>query len=299
MFKYFKPGFLATVIILGVFVFGNLVSVTPVKAQTMTLSQLVEMLITIGAITPDKVASARAMVTTLNNTQTVSTTTIATSTSYVQVLSPNGGESWEIDLDIPYTIKWGSVGITKANVSLVTSKNTLCDLGPLPVSSKNGNHEFKILLKTAKCYDNKTGSSTPLVDGSYKVRVYYTDSVGNTIKDESNATFKITPVPVPSLKVTYPNGTETLIRNDEYVVRYTAKNIDDTDNDLIYLYLLDNNGNVAFNSHKLFRKDGTYELDLPSSLSVGAYKIKLKLTTDEHVELEDTSDNFFWVSSKN
>jgi hypothetical protein len=118
-----------------------------------------------------------------------------------------------------------------------------------------------------------------------------------TAKDESNAVFKITPIPVPSLKVTYPNGAETLIRNDEYVVKYTVKNIDDTDDNLIYLYLLDNNNNIVFNSHKLFRKDGTYSLDLPSSLSAGAYKIKLKLTTKDHIELEDVSDNFFWIST--
>jgi hypothetical protein len=297
MKKYFTQLLFVFIIIVTMFS----VSAGTINAQIMNISQLVEMLITVGVIPSDKVVNARATAVSMDLLGTTTpATVVSTTTSYVQVLSPNGAESWEIDLDLPYEITWGSTGLSKVNVALVSSnsKAPVCNLTNALIPSKNGNNVFKVLLKTALCYNSTTGSSTPLADGSYKVRVYYTDSVGNTIKDESNAVFKILPIPVPSLKVTYPNGTETLIRNDEYTVKYVTKNIDDTDDNLIYLYLLDNNGNVAFNSHKLFRSDGTYSLDLPSSLSVGAYKIKLKLTTDERVELEDTSDNFFWISSR-
>jgi hypothetical protein len=297
MNKYFTRLLFTFFIIVTIF----FVSASTINAQTMNISQLVEMLITIGVIPSDKVISARATAVSMDLLGTTTPAiSVSTTTSYIQVLSPNGAENWEIDLDLPYEITWGSTGLSKVNVALVSSnsKTPVCNLTNALIPSKNGNNAFKVLLKTALCYNSATGSSTPLVDGSYKVRVYYTDSVGNTIKDESNAVFKILPIPVPSLKVTYPNGTETLIRNDEYTVKYVTKNIDDTDDDLIYLYLLDNNGNIAFNSHKLFRSDGTYSLDLPSSLTVGAYKIKLKLTTDERVELEDISDNFFWISSR-
>jgi hypothetical protein len=278
-------------ILITVLFSGVVVSVSA-NTKQMNLSEFLELLIKLEIIPKDNVSTVRNSVSTLNQT-------IASTTPYIQVLSPNGGESWDIDLDLPYTITWGSTGLNKVDVALVSSnaKTPLCNLTSTPITTKDGNNTLKILLKTAMCINSTASSSTPLVDGSYKVRVYGTDSFGTSVKDESNAVFKILPVPIPSLKVTYPNGAERLIRNDEYVVKYTVKNIDDTDDGLIYLYLLDNNGNTAFNSHKLFRKDGTYNLDLSSSLKIGAYKIKLKLTTKDHVELEDMSDNFFWVSN--
>ncbi len=284
------------------------VSLPVSSAATMTISQFVELLITVGAIPADRVVAARAMAVTLSTATTTTAITpvvvvapptdiISTSTAYIQVLKPNGAESWDIGLGLPYTISWGSSGLTKARVALVNSKNALCELTLNPVASKDGDHNFNVLLKTAKCYNLTTGTSTPLTDGTYKVRVYYTDVKNNTVKDESNATFKINPIPVPSMKVTYPNGGETLNRNNDYEVKYSLTNVTDSEDDLIYLYLLDNAGNVAFNSRKTLR-GGTYTMELPGNLSAGAYKVKLKLTTKkEHVELIDTSDNFFWIST--
>lgn len=282
-----------------IFVFSVSVNIPTVNAQNLNISQFIELLISIGVIAPDKVEAARAVTVQLNVTPVMPTPTdvIATSTSYIQVLTPNGGESWAIDLDLPYKITWGSNGLTQAYVSLVDTKGKVCNLHTSPVNSKNGNREFSVLLKNAQCFSLTTGTSTALTDGTYKARVYYTDSVGTTIKDESNATFKITPVLIPSIKVTYPNGGETLKRNTEYDVKYSLKNVTSVTSNLIYLYLLDNNGNIAYNSHKTKRSDGTYSLDLPSSLPVGAYKIKLKTTTTDKVEIEDSSDNFFWITT--
>lgn len=291
-----KNKFIFSSLLLIVFVSVLFTPIHPSQAQTMSISQFIEMLITIGAIAPDKAVSARAVA----NQFSAPATVISTSTSYIQVLTPNGGEKWEMDLDLPYSITWGSTGLQQVNIALVSgAKNSkTCDLNSTPVNSKNGNNTFKILLKTAKCYDTKMATSTPLASGSYKVRVYFTDSLGNTVKDESNANLTILPKPIPSLKVTYPNGGEQLVRNTEYEVKYKLTNVTNVVNNLIYLYLLDNNGNVAFNSHKTKRSDGIYSLDLPSSLSAGAYKIKLiTTTTDEKVEIEDVSDNFFWIST--
>ena len=266
-----------------------------ITVSNMNISQFVELMISLGVVPTEKVAAARAMISTLSQAPV----TVSTSTSYVQVLTPNGAESWDIDLDVPYTVTWGSAGLTQARVALVSTskKPPVCELTPTPVTSKNGNNSFSIKLKTANCYNLTTGTSTPLTDGVYKARVYYTDSLGKTISDESNATFKITPKLIPSLKVTYPNGAEQLIRNQEYAIKYTLTNEDESTDGLIYYYLLDNNGNIANNGHKALRNK-TFDLELPSSLSAGAYKLKLKLTTkDDRIELEDISDNFFWVST--
>lgn len=304
--KYFKRYVVISLILSCVFVLSSLV-VFPVKAQSMTISQLIELLITIGVIAPDKAVAARTVATDLASTTTATTTIttpvntniISTTTSYIQVFYPNGAENWKIDLDLPYTIRWGSVGLTQVNVALVSSnaKTSICNLTPGPITTKSGDREFSVLLKTAKCYNQTTGTSTPLTDGSYKARVYFTDIKGNTLKDESNAVFKILPVPIPSMKLAYPNGDEQLTRNTEYIVKYTLTNVDRIEDSLIYYYLLDNNGNIADNGHKLVTSGRTFDYKLPSSLSAGAYKMKLKLNTDEHVLLEDVSDNFFWIST--
>jgi hypothetical protein len=297
MKRYFVSSLLLPVVLMAVLAFVAFVPAASASTSTMTISQFVEMLISVGAIPADRIVAARAMAVTLSVTPP--TTKIATSTTYIQVFTPNGGEGWEIDLDLPYSITWGSSGLTFANVALVSSnsKTPLCNLSLTPVSSKDGNHEFKTLLKTAKCYNLTTGTSTPLDDGTYKARIYYTDAFGTTVKDESNATFRVVPKPIPSMKVSYPNGEEQLVRHDEYAIRYTLTNVDEAEDDLIYYYLLDNLGNIVDNGHKLITSAHTFDYEIPSNLSAGAYKMKLKLTTDEHVLLEDTSDNFFWVST--
>lgn len=299
----YKKYFLLSVLITSLFISNFLLPIKSVQAQNFNISQFVELLISIGAIAPEKAVAARAVATTLSSATTTPTisTAVSTSTSYIQVFTPNGGESWEIDLDIARSITWGSSGLSQVRVALVSSvkKNPVCELTPNLISTRNGNNEFKVLLKTAQCYNLATGTSTPLTDGTYKARVYFTDSYGTTISDESNAVFKILPKPIPSFKVVYPNGGEQLIRNREYNVTYKFTNVTNVVDNLIYLYLLDNNGNTVFNSRKIKRSDNTYSLDLPGSLSAGAYKIKLKTTTNdrnERIELEDVSDNFFWIN---
>lgn len=59
MNKYFNRGLLTFFVISSVFAFGALVPATPVSAKSMTLCQLVDLLITLGVITPDKVDTVR------------------------------------------------------------------------------------------------------------------------------------------------------------------------------------------------------------------------------------------------
>jgi len=303
MKKYFVYFLIISIFVTTIFSFTNLVPLASATTVPTTISQLIELLITIGVIAPDKVVAARAAATSLSQVTVVAepiTSIVSTSTSYIQVLTPNGGQNWDIDLDVTYPITWGSVGLTQVRVALIsTAKNSpVCELSQAPIASKDGNHEFRILLKTAKCYNFVSGTSTPLIAGTYRARIYYTDIFGKTIKDESNATFKILPKLIPSIKVTYPNGGENLLRNSDYSIKYGLTNTTKSIDGLVYMYLLDNTGNSVFNSHKALRSDHTYDLDFPSNLSPGAYKVKLKLTTSvDKVEIEDTSDTFFWVSS--
>jgi len=299
MKKYFIHLLFVSFIVTSLFTF-SLFAPAVASAQTITISQFVELLITIGAIPQDKIIAARAMVAVLNQTgiaTTTSTVTISSSTvPYLQILTPNGGQTLELDSDISAAITWGSTYQVPVDISLVNLKGAVCNLHQAPIISKNTQNTFNVLLKTAKCYNKVTGTSTPVVDGVYKARVSYTDPSGAIIKDDSNTTFRIMPIPVPSIKITYPNGAENLVRNQEYEIKFTLKDAVVDSTGLVYLYLLDKDGNIAFNSRKVAR-DGIFKLDIPSSLTAGAYKVKLKLTTNEHDEIEDTSDNLFWIST--
>jgi len=249
--------------------------------QTMTISQLVDLLITVGVIAPDKVVAARAIFAT-------------SSLPYLQVLSPNGGESWMIDSDVPYTITWGSSNAVPVIISFVSSSGAVCKLTPSPITSHNGENSFNVLLKTASCYNSTAtvSTSTPLTDVPYKVRVSYTDPSGATVKDDSNTYFVITPIPVPSIRVTYPNGAEKLVSGNYYDVKYTLTNTAERG---LKISFLDYQGNRVY-SESVFGSKGVYHLKIPTSLNAGAYKIKLEMTATDNTLITDTSDNFFWIS---
>lgn len=300
--KKYYISFLLALLIITSFSFGVLIqtasAVTAAVTPSMTVSQFIEMLITIGAVAPDKVVAARAVATQLGTVTTISTTgSIATNPApYFQVLSPNGAESWDIDLDLPYTIKWGSSSNIPVNIAFVPAKGASCNITSAPITSRNGENTFNVLLKTAKCYNSKTGTSTALVGGSYKAQV--SAIVGtSTIKDESNAVFKINPKLIPSIKVTYPNGGESLVKNKDYVVKYTLANTTTTGS--INFSLINGSGDVVYSTSKPAIAAKTITVKFPSSLSPDAYKVKLKTSTTGHdaQDIEDVSDNFFWVST--
>jgi hypothetical protein len=62
MKKYFSRGVVATFVVSGLLLISALVPATPANAQTMDMSQLIELLITLKVIPADKVAAARSIV---------------------------------------------------------------------------------------------------------------------------------------------------------------------------------------------------------------------------------------------
>lgn len=295
MKNYFNHLLLVSFLIVSVLAFGFLIPTTPVEAQTTTISQFVEFLIVIGVIAPDKAEAARAVVTSLGQVN-VSTSTISIATSslpYIQVLRPNGGESWNIDSGVSYTITWGSTSQVPVNIALVPVKGPVCNLTSIPFMSINGNNIYNILLSKAQCYNNLlAGTSTPLTAGTYQVRVSYTAGSNVLASDDSNSTFKILPKAIPSLKLTYPNGSEKLIAGDSYSIRYTFKN---TKENGLKISILDYNNYAVF-SLWVYGSNGSYALKIPSSLNAGAYKIMIEMAATDGTKIDDTSDNFFWIS---
>jgi hypothetical protein len=169
----------------------------------------------------------------------------------------------------------------------------VCNLTPEPILSKVGDNTFSLYLKNAKCYLNPaTTTIISLTDGTYKARVSYTNSGGTVVKSESDATFKILPVQVPTLKVTYPNGNEKLITGKYYDLKYSLGN---TAERSIKVSFLNYQGDSMY-STAIFGGGGKYNLRIPYSLDSGAYKLKMEMTATDGTKIEDTSDNFFWVS---
>lgn len=310
MKKYFVQLLITSVFVTSIFSFTVFAPTTSAYTTPTTVSQLVELLIALGVIPSDKVVAARAAVTSLSQasiststTTTITvpattvraTTTVSTSTPavYLQVLTPNGSERWELAVTVPYLITWGSTKDLPVSLGLVSgTKGVICNLTPTPISSKVGNNSYKIYLNSNRCYSATSGTSTAIIDGSYKVRVSYTGPTGAVVKDESDANFSIVPVPIPSIKVTYPNGGEKLVTSTNYDIKYSVKNTSERG---LKFYFLNEVGNSMY-SVTAFGDKGTYRLRLPSSLTDGAYKLKIEMTLPNTQKIEDTSDNLFWIS---
>jgi hypothetical protein len=261
------------------------------QAAEMSVTQLIELLISIDVIAPEKAEAARQVAASLD-IPIISQNPLP----YLQVLKPNGGESMEMDLDIPYAFSWGASLAVPVNIALVPTKGVVCNLTPTPVLSRRPSDSMNVLLRTARCYDQVKNTSTPLVHGTYKMRVTYAGpklATSTVIKDESDSAFTIKPTPVPAITVTYPNGGEKITRNDYYDIKYTVT--DTTDEEPIYLSLINADGYVIKNAHK-FGKNGVFELRIDSTIDEGLYKIRLKTMADDKTEIEDYSDTYFWIS---
>lgn len=264
---------------------------TVLAAGNMSIAQLVELLISIGAISEDKAPAARTFVASASDQSTA-----ISGSGYIQVFSPNTAVSWNLDGDTARSITWGSQGVAQVNISFVSGSKE-CIVNEQPVASKTTTNLFKVILKNARCFNPAKNTISYLTDGSYRVRVSGYDTTGNLVSDDSDALVKILPIAVPSIVISYPNGGETLIRKEDHVIYYKLKNVTESKDDFIYIYLIDNYGNIAFSNRRLLRTDNVDLADLPSSLPIGAYRVKLKLITKDDVEIEDLSDSPFWITS--
>ena len=151
MKKYFSHLLLAVFVITAVF-FNVSAPAASAQTQSMTISQFVELMITIGAVPVDRVVAVRAMVASLGNSSALAAPAVSTGTlPYLQVLTPNGGENWNLDAQLPYAITWGSTSQVPVTISLVPAKGEICNLSSSPVTSIKGNNSYSVLLKNAQC----------------------------------------------------------------------------------------------------------------------------------------------------
>lgn len=196
------------------------------------------------------------------------------------VTVPNGGETWKVGLT--YTIKW--------------KKGTATDAVKIEIL-KNNKRYATVIKKTVNTGAYKWKIQKSIVKGSeYKIKI--TNSAGS---DFSNKKFTVTggagggggggSSSSGSLKVTSPNGGESLKTRTAVVIKWSKGN----GGSFVKIQLL-KSGKSSLSIHKRTKNDGRYTWKIPASVKTGSsYKIKVSSVTKKSVS--DTSNGNFKITA--
>jgi len=206
-------------------------------------------------------------------------TITAASNPLVQVLSPNGGEQWQIGNTYPIT--WVSAMLSGSfEVALMR--------GTDPVPALVIEPSFPGIMQL-----NWTIPATVLPGHNYKIRVRIPTTTGTF--DLSDGYFSIMGdiiPPVSPLNITSPNGGEIWVKGTMQTITWTDLDTDGTVN--IFLMRLHNNQT----SRRIIARDvpntGSFNWRVPRVVPVGrGYKIAIRKNVD--VPVNDISDNPFAI----
>ncbi|HEU0080753.1 MAG TPA: hypothetical protein VFQ72_01860 [Candidatus Paceibacterota bacterium] len=249
------------------------------SAQGVSIAQLVELLISLGVIAPDKVAAARAFIA---SSQAAAPVSASDSTGpWVKVTSPNGGETWPAGNSGQFSIAWDYKGIDPErimDVYLKFSDDSLCHMGTTPIKHKL----FWTIPESQGC----TGQiSKRITTGQYKIFLTVGDQTGSDFvaKDSSDGYFTIVmPSSVvnqtatrPTIQVTYPsagyslsNGSKAAIGN----ITWTTSNFGNLGVDIS---LVGSNGYVIKSIAQNVANTGSYYWQNDPTISTGKYQVLL------------------------
>ena len=196
-------------------------------------------------------------------------------TPSITVLSPNGGETWDLGADV--VITWESVNIPgQVKVSL----------------HKDGNYHRTINNSTEN--NGEYTWNVPMnldPDSDYTVRVR---SVDNTsIKDFSDNTFAIDEGNnTPSITVLSPNGGETWTQGEEVIITWESNAIPG-----LVKVSLHKNGNYYKNIAVTTENDGEYIWEVPGYVSPDdVYTVRVRSVDD--TSIKDFSNANFTVQAE-
>jgi hypothetical protein len=136
---------------------------------------------------------------------------IGMSVPSITVLSPNGGEVWEIGKT--YTIQWAPGNIDVVSVQLLKSGNSVYRWDP-PYSFSSINWQIQ----------SSSVFGTLIPGSDYKIRVNYSTTGAGVAFDESDSPFSIVAAGTPSITVLSPNGGERLIKGSTYTIKWSVSN---------------------------------------------------------------------------
>lgn len=183
----------------------------------------------------------------------------------VKVISPNGGEEWQIGK--AYDISWESANVDNVNIYLEFPDGYLCLLKTEQASK--GNYLFNF-LGGYQCSDGRVPHSEP--NNNYKMTI-----LGDTqaINDSSDDYFYIMYSPnQPTVTVVSPNGGEQWIVGRTYNIVWNTTLYDTSglvDLQLCDTSALDGRGLCAQITNPLISNSGSYIWTVPPNL--GGMKI--------------------------
>lgn len=191
----------------------------------------------------------------------------ASAGTYVEVLQPNGGESWAVGTT--HLISWIDDLPEAVDIKLVNGSTTT-DI----VSGVTG---------STYSWDIPSSQAT---NTHYKVKIVST--LDNSIYDRSDANFAITASTGTFIEVIQPNGGESWARGNDYMISWNDDLFEDVNIKLVKGGVVtDIADNVS---------GSTYTWSIPSGQAVGGnYKIKIISSLDPNVK--DYSDANFSITA--
>jgi hypothetical protein len=141
----------------------------------------------------------------------------------IRVLSPNGGEVWEIGKS--YVVRWKSEGISKVNILLIDYRAPeSCYLNENKIDANLGYFKIENLSKV-KCYPGM--GEMEIVDISpgsqYKIKIE--DAENPQVSDFSDNYFSIIAPTSPLITIIFPNGGEKWIIGNTYTIKWKSMGV--------------------------------------------------------------------------
>lgn len=219
---------------------------------------------------------------------------------FLTVLSPNGGE--ELELNNQYIIKWKfSKNIEKVSIALYKNNSfsnwIVTDLSQ-DFSKNNGQEQYSWTPA-------KTTSEANTGKDIFKIYILGYKKGGGNIEDKSDLPFSITKkeIPQPKLTIIYPNGGETIQRNNTVFVNWKVENYDLSSKQNFKISLIDalTMKNLGSVSSPYYME--TYLWNISDDIPNGSYFIKIEICDSKtsicggSSNLSDTTDNPFNITS--
>jgi hypothetical protein len=191
------------------------------------------------------------------------------------LISPNGGEIWEVGS--VHMITWSSNQISENVTIELYDNNNLFAVIASSDTPNNGSDEWTI--------PSFSGGS------NMKVRIFLTSDP--SVNDESDETFTLTTDEVAQVIVTSPNGGEHWNRGTLHTITWVTNNISSNSNVAIDLYT--NYGDLLINISNNEGNDGIYEWSIPTDLPTSD-NMKVRIYQSSVPSVYDESDGVFKIN---
>ncbi len=188
----------------------------------------------------------------------------------INVLTPNGGESWQSGTN--QNITWNSVNVSNVKIEYSTDNGGTWGVISASVPSTPESFSWDV-------------PNTPTDNALIKI----SDAANANISDISNSVFTI--APPPSVNVVSPNGGENWEVGSTNDITWTSESIEN----VMIEYSLDNGQNWVTITDSIPAVDKSYSWTLPDSATSQAL---VKISDISNSSISDVSDAAFSISLK-